>query len=571
MLPTRPPSLRARIGGRWAVSVPSFIVGAVLIAIGFGVQQLPAFDRPVSLAYRLAGYAVQVAALGLVLMAADRTVLRNRRSRPVNPWLVTGVSAMLGVARLAALMGLNRATGHAFAASVGMLDLLIIGLLTAAPVLPITALILATREWYSAERERLITTDVALEIDRMRTTGAIEQMRRRADEATRERLDDARAKTVPVLEATQPHDDASARAAADALLQTARGDVRTASHQLAGPHAASYPRLRWRTIVATSLSRNPLPERLAVPAAIVVTGPALLVVTGLGGAAIALASLALAAFLLYPGGRYIIRRLPAWAVPTSLVTAAIAGAIPMAVLRVAGEYDRFPPRQIGFVVAVIVATALMSGLLTALDASDDVIDQLRVINERSEISMLAAEQARQALDREIAGYLHGTLQTRLVAAAYEIEGARRRGDEQGVADAIARGRKALDALTPAGTPTNAPSWDDARRAITTRWRGVLEVSWQHDGSPVSSDEAVALTDIIQECLSNALIHGQASRATVSVQATPGHIRLEVSDDGRGPQQGAAGMGSEVLTGATRGEWVLTGTSRGATVRATVPR
>jgi signal transduction histidine kinase len=329
--------------------------------------------------------------------------------------------------------------------------------------------------------------------------------------------------------------------------------------------------VRFRTIVATSLSRNPLPERLAVPAAIVVTGPALLVVTGLGGAAIALASLALAAFLIYPVGRRFIRRRPRWAVATSLAAAAIAGAIPMAVLRMAGEYDRFPPRQIGFVVAVIVATALMSGLLTALDASDDVIDQLRAINERSEVGARAAEQARRALDREIAGYLHGTLQTRLVAAAYDIEGARRRGDHQGVSDAIARGRDALDALTPAGTPTDAPSWDDARNAITTRWRGALEVSWQHDGSPVSSGEVVALTDIIQECLSNALIHGQASRATVTVQVAPDHIRVEVSDNGHGPQGGAAGMGSEVLTGATRGEWVLTGDSRGATVRADVPR
>jgi signal transduction histidine kinase len=329
--------------------------------------------------------------------------------------------------------------------------------------------------------------------------------------------------------------------------------------------------VRWRTIVATSLSRNPLPERLAVPAAIVVTGPALLVVTGIGGTAIALASLALAAFLLYPTGRRIIGRWPGWAVPTSLAVAAIAGAVPMAVLRVASDYDRFPPRQIGFVVAVIIATALMSGLLTALDASDEVINRLRAINERSEIGARAAEQARRALDREMAGYLHGTLQTRLVAAAYDIEGARRRDDQQGVADAIARGREALDALPPAGASTDAPSWADTRRAITARWRGVLEVSWEHDGSPVRSHEVVALTDVIQECLSNALIHGQASRATVTVQVTPSQICVEVSDNGHGPQGGAAGMGSEVLSRETGGGWVLMGNSGGTTVRANVPR
>ena len=571
-MPTnRAPSLRARIGGRWAVSVPTFIVGAVLIAIGFWVQQLPPFAGDITTGYRLAGYAVQVAALGLVLLAADRTLLRNRRVQPASPWLVTGISAMLGVARLGALMGLSAATGHSLAPSVTVMDLLVIGLFTAAPVIPVTALILGTREWYSAERERLIATDIALEIDRMRATGAMEQMRRMVDDDARARLDDARGRALPVLDATRPDDDASARAAAQALLSTARGDVRTVSHQLAGSASSSYPRVRWREIIATSLGRNPLPERLAVPAAMVVTGSALLVVNGLGGAALALTSLAVAAFLLYPLGRRIIARRPTWAVPVSLTTAAATGVITMAVLQVAGEYDRFLPRQIGFVVAVVVATALMSGLLTALDASDDVIAELRAITERSEIEALAAEQARRALDRDLAGYLHGTLQTRLVATAYDIEGARRRGDERAVADAIARGREALDALSPTQAEQHAGSWHQARGAITGRWMGILDITWSADDAHLKPDEVVVVADVIQECLSNALIHGQASTAAITVRVALDRIALEVRDNGRGPQRGEAGMGSAVLTGAAGCDWALAGDSSGAAVRAHVPR
>ncbi len=571
-MPTnRPPSLRARIGGRWAVSVPTFIVGAVLIAIGFWVQQLPPFAGDITTGYRLAGYAVQVAALGLVLLAADRTLLRKRRVQPASPWLVTGISAMVGVARIGALMVLNAATGHSLAPSVTVMDLLVIGLFTAAPLMPVTALVLGTREWYSAERERLIATDIALEIDRMRTTGAMEQMRRMTDDAARALLDDARAEAMPVLDATRPGDDASARAAAEALLRTARGNVRTASHQLAGSAPASYPRVRWRGIVGTSLSRNPLPVRLAVPAVLVVTGPALLVVTGLGGAAFALTLFAVAAFLLYPIGRRIIARHPRWVMPTSIVTAAAAGVIPMAVLQVAGDYDRFLPRQIGFAVAVVIATALMSCLLTALDASDDVIAELRSITERSEIEARATEQARLALDRDLAGHLHGTLQTRLVAAAYAIEGARRRGDERGVVDAIARGREALDSLSPAPAEQQASSWHDAREAVTCRWMGILDIDWSADDAHLKADEVVALADVIQECLSNALIHGQASTATIAVRVAPHRIALEVRDNGRGPQGGEAGMGSAVLTGAAGDDWALAGDSQGATVCAHVPR
>lgn len=569
--PSRPPSLRDRIGGRWAVSVPAFLVGAVLIAIGFGLQQLPPFAGPVTPAYRLSGYAVQVAAIGLVMLVADRTVLRRRRERPVSPWLVTGISALLGLARIGALVGLNAATGHSLAPSVTPLSLLLVAVLTAVPLLPVTALLLATREWYTADRERLIAADTAIELERMRATGAVESLRALVDDATHVRLDAALEQARPVLDATRPADDASVRAASDALLAAARGEVRAASHQLAHARPASYPRVRWRAVVRSALSRNPLPAWLAVVAVVVITAGAMVWVMGLANAVMAAVALAVAAACLYPLGRRAITRRPAWAMPVTLATTAITGAIPLAVLHIAGTDDLPIAPQVTFVIAVIVITALISIVLSAIEASDDVIGALGAITEQHEIEARAADEARRALDHEMAGHLHGTVQARLVAAAYDIEGARRNGDDQGVADAIARGREALDSLSPSPGGQQASSWPETREAITLRWSGVLEVAWDAHDARLTADEVATMADLIQECLSNALIHGQASTAAITVRVAPDHISLEVSDDGTGPQRGAAGLGSAVLAHATRGDWVLDGGAHGATVRARVPR
>ena len=567
---TPAPSLRDRVGGRWAVSLPGFVIACALIAFATLVLQLPPYERDVSFSYLLLAVAVQVATVGLVFLFIDRVLLRDRHERPVSPWLVVVSSVAIGLVRIGALVALNGVAGHELTANATPVNLVLIGAATGGALLPVSAVLLATIDWYRTERERLIAADVRLEVARLQATGAIATMRELVLEAAYGRFDTTRTETAALLEAVDIADERLVHDSSSALLRAARLDVRATSHALWAAAPTRYPRIHWFHVLAGAARLQPLPERIALPASIVVTLPALLIVQGLGGAMITAIALIVAGLVLYPLGRRAIRVVPALAILLTILVAAATSTIAIAVLLAVGDYERYPPRLAGFVLGVVVITLLASAVLTALRSSEDTLAELRAIVTAAEIETRAVAEARHNLDRELAAFLHGTLQTRLVAAAYEIENAQRRGDQVGLADALASARAALDDLPRQSAGNDPVSLGQARQTFDERWAGALALTWDLPAEEPPAAVTRALTDVIQECLSNALIHGHAIAATITVRAQDATLEVTVVDNGIGPQDGTPGLGATVLTSATGGTWELAEYPGGAIVRAVVP-
>jgi signal transduction histidine kinase len=67
-------------------------------------------------------------------------------------------------------------------------------------------------------------------------------------------------------------------------------------------------------------------------------------------------------------------------------------------------------------------------------------------------------------------------------------------------------------------------------------RAGLQVHLHVDGEPYAVPRAIDLSAyrIVQEGLTNALKHAQASHADVTVRYRPDELELEVADDGKGP-------------------------------------
>ena len=89
--------------------------------------------------------------------------------------------------------------------------------------------------------------------------------------------------------------------------------------------------------------------------------------------------------------------------------------------------------------------------------------------------------------------------------------------------------------------------------------------------------ATHLFRIAQEAVSNAGRHAQAQEICVSLEGTPGALRLTVSDDGLGLPHAAVGtttgLGLRTMrarAAALGGTLVLDGSERGTTVRVVVP-
>jgi signal transduction histidine kinase len=136
--------------------------------------------------------------------------------------------------------------------------------------------------------------------------------------------------------------------------------------------------------------------------------------------------------------------------------------------------------------------------------------------------------------------------------------------------ALAEMRRLLAAMRPDGDEAELgpqPGLDGLDSLLKEVGRAGLSVQLHVDGEQVALPRAIDLSAyrIVQEGLTNALKHAQATRADVTVRYLPDEVQLEVRDDGvgssttDGPGHGLVGIrervkiyGGEMATGSANG-------------------
>lgn len=559
--PVHPPSIRERVGGRWAVSWQLGAMTCVVIALtwtlsALGVQLL--LFRPSQIGALTVP--LQCAAVVSVLLVAHVTVLRNRRVRPAPIWVVAAVGAAAGIARLvveAATAESTRPIGQT-----AVITIAVIGFTATIP--PVVAYLLATREWYVKTRDRLVRLELDEEARRLRADGAIDALERVVLEGAQVQLDDAAADARRALEDA----DREPIRAADALLRAAREGVRPAGRSLADAALPSAPRVASPLrAIATELHRHPLPILLPALYGALITMPRAVAISGVVNAIVMPLAVAGSIAVVYRMGRPAIRRLPRLAIPITFAAAVLAIVPPALVQEFA--FDNIAALQTLVVLALVVfvITFVVSAVLTLEDSGTAVLEALRRPLQQTEFDRIATERALAQLQREIGLQLHSGVQPQLVAASYAIQDAVARGDAAALESAIADARAALDQrLAPAARPGSV----DIGAALSAQWSGILEVAWEPQTLPAEA-QTPALADVVRECLSNAVVHGLAEHAVVAVEIEADTVVVRIADDGQGPRGGAAGFGSAVLNEATGGDWsIAPGPTGGAVVTARLP-
>ena len=568
MLGTQPhPSARALLGGRWAVSLRGGLIFSALLLIGGSVGALSQLEMPPRAVVTLT--LVSWLVISVLYLAADLTVFRQRRTRPVPvAWLIAlGASAGLARGAIALALPESRAVlGDGWS-----------GVATAAayfvpPTVLMTVLItylIAITDWYATERARLLLFEIDAEAARLRAVGALNAARA----VITTRIQNSLEEQLSALERAANVANPAARLS-DILLDAAAGYVRPESHRLWQERDGMPRRSSLGDLERASLAA-PLPivlpyvmwATVVVPAAAVHLGGA----TRLAGALAVLAAMA----VLYPLGSAAIRRYaPAphylrarllslvVMIPAALIGPIVAAALG---LDATSTLERVVP------VAVIVAlTIAVSWAQAALRLADTRLHTLRNHAEEAEFERLALEAATEQMQRDLALYLHGTVQAGLVASAYAIQDAAARGDKIALEQAI-DGARAAAARVDEHTPAVTRDLAAVRAAIDETWGGVLAVRWILPDSELSATVVDRLGKVARECLANASIHGAASEATVRIVAESDCVIVEITDNGSGLGDGKPGLGSAVLNEATQSQWSIGSVPNGgAQVRAIVP-
>lgn len=199
------------------------------------------------------------------------------------------------------------------------------------------------------------------------------------------------------------------------------------------------------------------------------------------------------------------------------------------------------------------------GLVSAfIDGQSAEMDFIKSQLTEAEISALLVKREEARISRELAKYLHGTIQSRLMASAMEVERAGRSGNKKAVAREIEKAYKALKLPDEDYFSTPEENLADELRKVTSKWDKLLKIKISiapkltHINENLSQD----IGNVVNEALANSFRHGEASAAQVVISSDKNDIVIEVSDNGIGPGHGKAGLGADTFSSLAGISWKL---------------
>lgn len=527
---------REHIGGRWAVSLPGFLlVAPILFVAAFAnVQDTVA----VNLSAWALSSAGSLVVLGLVWWLASVTVLRHRRRTPVAVWVVVLVGAFSGAVRSGTSTWMAVETG-AFDPPGGVMPVLALRLITGAVQgavgLPGLSFTLSIITRYRSERARLLGQEAALRQRQASEVGASQALRDALAGPVQQRLRELADRLGDDQGSDVPQLASEVRAQAHDLWSEAREPM-------------PEPRVQLRQVLGAGLRQRPLP----LAAVWVVWFPVATLSlmdrrTLLGGIAIALVGALLLTGVFQMGGRVATSH-PRWGwlvfILGTVGGASVSGIV-MWLLAGAPPLSRSIAQILASILWLTCATLIVSVIESAVRRSQEVLDELRGRIEDDELALWEQQRLRAGLTQDVASVLHGVVQGRLVAAqsAHDPAGVARR--------ALHTGIERIDSL---GSTSDADV-EDVLAEVTAPWSALLEIDIETSGGVVAGGAVRDLRDVVEECLTNAFRHGRATRVSVAAMFVNGGWELRVRSDGEAPVSASApGMGTSMFDAVSGGQW-----------------
>lgn len=544
------PTWRQRITGRWALSWQAYVVGVglnvpILVFTGgsIGTQPIATGDMPILLLLGLGA----AAAVGVWLVVADLSWMRNRREHPVSllkfgifhlaPGIFFGLAVVWGDAlrdessivppwaRILITMGIGLWFGTAM------------------------ALVLEARDRYRRERSALLAEAIKAETAALRESEAAVRIRAVVNEQLDVQLQDARADlTTRVAELA--HRDSTDPSAAwlglsMSLRDTAQGTVRTVSRAMWESVAEAHPLPRVDSVVREFLRH---PRFLILPSAfIVIIGflTSSMVTFGVGGGILAVLALATAVGVAMWGAQSVAARHPSAQRATYAASFALALAMGAAFSVIAGATRStdtfiFATTVIGAFLGMGVSVVLPSVVASLNAVRATSLADLRDDVAQARIAERAWRDELAEVTREIAAGLHGTVQTRLIACAAAIDQAIAQSDRQLRDDAV---RESLMILRQVDRPV--PEQEGLSLGVTrvsSLWAEFMEISVEMDEELSGRTDLASVVLVVEEALANAYRHGRANGVSITVTIEGDEVRLLVKDDGEGFGEYEPGMG-----------------------------
>lgn len=208
----------------------------------------------------------------------------------------------------------------------------------------------------------------------------------------------------------------------------------------------------------------------------------------------------------------------------------------------------------------LIATLLTGGVIyAARQSQSQVIKNLSALVNQERIKLLSSEIQVEQTNREIAKFLHGHLQTRLMSMALALEISGQNSDFEKIRSKIDELELTLDnPLNRYAFPENQ-SLTDILNSIESSWSGLanFDISIMGDTKNLSENQLRNLETLVGESVTNAVRHGQASEITIQIKLNNERmIEVCVQDNGLGLSGNPDGLGTGLFTSICGDNWAI---------------
>ena len=533
----------------WALSMPA----GLLVILSDLITAVSSSE----LARWLAVWVIATAVDAAVMWALQRTVLRGRIAHPWPVWAVVVTGGLFGAfygALLwlsADLMGVT--SPHSWALRIAVMGL--IGLWA----IPLINVVLDTVARERAQRKRDIDAMVNVEMARLEEVDVARDLREEIRAGVVDALDPLRLRVDAALVDLESGGPLATPRLASDLRDGAETSVRPLSRDLWNEAAARYPRIPWERVIAQTVRTQPLRPLMLVIASLLGDGIFILSERDPGQALPFVVVTTLAVAVIGVGTNALMRRWPRWHAECFVAgTASLVGLGLVALVYRGREWGEgsSPGAVVAWAILSVVTILVTSGFGSWRSEMSAMRSAFR--SEVDEEFIAARVRSEQLADiaRDAARVLHGSVQSRLVACALAIDQSSASGDRESLLVALAAAREALEAPLPERAATAGSIADEVARKVAL-WGDACAFTVEVDpGASTSAVDPLTVGRVVEEGLTNAIRHGAANAISVSVGAEAGGVAVIVADDGTGPKESTAGLGSAFLDQATGGNWSL---------------
>lgn len=207
----------------------------------------------------------------------------------------------------------------------------------------------------------------------------------------------------------------------------------------------------------------------------------------------------------------------------------------------------------------LVVVTITVGVFRALAAGGEAMDKFygSWIRDRVESSSVSLQLSKYE-DRQLAQYLHGTVQSKLSNLATHLE---QDPDKAALDGSLKLVDQVISDALREYHERRVKTLEEMTTRLEADWGGLVELTFLFSDVPLPEGLVDKISQVINEAVANAYRHGNATRVSIDLSED---LQLTVMDDGDGPTNTIPGLGS-ALFDSIASEWSIIAGDAGSTL------